>query len=64
MRASGPRSFSQPRYAAHAVTAGAVSARSPPKKPIKNANKSVIMQSSPRPSIYSPLVSVTPPVLA
>ena len=36
--ASGEESLSHPRRAAHAVTAGGVSARKPPNMPIKNAN--------------------------
>src|SRR5262249_13827772 len=40
---SGRSSLSQPRYAAHAVAAGAVSDRSPANKPIKNAKTSVIL---------------------
>ena len=59
MRASGPWSFSQPRWTAHAVAAGAVSERNPAKNPMKKAKSSVIMQSSSRPSIYSSAASLT-----
>ena len=39
MPASGPSSLSQPKYTAHAVAAGAVSDRSPPKNPIRKTRK-------------------------
>jgi hypothetical protein len=59
MRASGPWSFSQPRWTAHAVTAGAVSERNPAKNPMKKAKRSVtIMQSSSGPSIYGSAASL------
>ena len=45
MRASGRSSFSQPKYTAHAVAAGAVSARRPAKKPMRKARSSVIVES-------------------
>ena len=43
MSASQPSSFSQPKYTAQAVAAGAVSARNPPKNPMKNTRSSVII---------------------
>ena len=42
MRESGRSSLSQPRYTAHAVAAGAVSERSPAKKPIRKAKSRAI----------------------
>jgi hypothetical protein len=41
MRDSGRAIFSQPRCTAHAVAAGAVSARNPPNSPMRKAKRSV-----------------------
>jgi hypothetical protein len=42
MSESGRSIFSQLKYTAHAVAAGAVNARNPPKNPMKKASSSVI----------------------
>ena len=54
MSDNGDKFVSQPRCAAHAVAAGAVSARSPPKNPMRKAKSSV----NPRSSLHLMITSL------